>query len=80
MSRDASSLVIAEHDNSSVIPLTYNTISAAQQLGGDVTVLVAGKDCTKVGRTMHHHYLTLHLIGTAMGMDKFFCYGMATCF
>ena len=46
--RDASSLVIAEHDSNAVIPLTYNTISAAKELGGDVTVLIAGKDCTKV--------------------------------
>ena len=42
--------MIAEHDNDAVVPLTYNTISAAKELGGDVTVLVAGKDCTKVRR------------------------------
>jgi electron transfer flavoprotein alpha subunit len=37
-----SSLVIAEHDNSSIKPSTLNTISAALACGGDVHVLVAG--------------------------------------
>ncbi len=36
------SLVIAEHDNTSVKPATLNTIAAAAQLGGEVHVLVAG--------------------------------------
>ena len=36
------SLVIAEHDNSSIKPATLNTIAAALQCGGDVHVLVAG--------------------------------------
>ena len=46
--RDASSLVIVEHNGESVVPLTYNTITAARELGGDVTALVAGPDCGKV--------------------------------
>ncbi len=37
-----SSLVIAEHDNSSIKPSTLNTITAAAPCGGDVHVLVAG--------------------------------------
>ena len=37
-----SSLVIAEHDNSSIKPSTLNTISAALACGGDVHLLVAG--------------------------------------
>jgi len=37
-----SSLVIAEHDNTSIKPSTLNTITAAAQCGGDVHVLVAG--------------------------------------
>jgi electron transfer flavoprotein alpha subunit len=37
-----SSLVIAEHDNTSIKPATLNTIAAAAQLGGEVHVLVAG--------------------------------------
>ena len=40
--------MIAEHNGSDVVPLTYNSIGAAKQLGGDVTVLVAGKDCSNV--------------------------------
>ena len=40
--------MIAEHDGNSVIPLTYNTISAAREIGGDITALVAGPDCGKV--------------------------------
>ena len=36
------SLVIAEHDNTSIKPATLNTVTAAAQLGGDVHVLVAG--------------------------------------
>ncbi|MFZ5521494.1 MAG: electron transfer flavoprotein subunit alpha/FixB family protein [Pseudomonadota bacterium] len=35
-------LVIAEHDNASLKGATLNTITAAQQAGGDVHVLVAG--------------------------------------
>ena len=37
-----SSLVIAEHDNSSIKPSTLNTISAALACGADVHLLVAG--------------------------------------
>jgi len=36
------SLVIAEHDNTSIKPATLNTIAAAAKCGGDVHVLVAG--------------------------------------
>ena len=35
-------LVIAEHDNHSIKAATLNTIAAAQKIGGDVHVLVAG--------------------------------------
>ncbi|CAM3466438.1 electron transfer flavoprotein subunit alpha/FixB family protein [Polaromonas hydrogenivorans] len=38
------SLVIAEHDNASIRPATLNTVTAAAQCGGEVHVLVAGKD------------------------------------
>ncbi|WP_461521531.1 electron transfer flavoprotein subunit alpha/FixB family protein [Porticoccus sp.] len=41
-------LVIAEHDNSQLKPATLNTISAAQAIGGDITVLVAGGGCAGV--------------------------------
>jgi electron transfer flavoprotein alpha subunit len=35
-------LVIAEHDNASVKAATLNTVAAAQKMGGDVHVLIAG--------------------------------------
>jgi electron transfer flavoprotein alpha subunit len=38
-------LVIAEHDNQSIKGATLNTVTAASQLGGDLTVLVAGAGC-----------------------------------
>ena len=38
-------LVIAEHDNSSLKPATLNAVAAAQALGGDIDILVAGADC-----------------------------------
>jgi electron transfer flavoprotein alpha subunit len=41
-------LVIADHDNAALQPATLHTIAAAQQIGGDVTVLVAGSDSAAV--------------------------------
>jgi electron transfer flavoprotein alpha subunit len=38
-------LVVAEHDNASIKGATLNTVAAAQKIGGDITVLVAGQDC-----------------------------------
>lgn len=38
-------LVIAEHDNVSLKPATMNAVTAAQGLGGDIDILVAGGDC-----------------------------------
>lgn len=35
-------LVVAEHDNSEIAPATLNTVTAAAEIGGDITVLVAG--------------------------------------
>ncbi|WP_193172154.1 FAD-binding protein [Nisaea nitritireducens] len=35
-------LVVAEHDNSDIAPATLNTVTAAAEIGGDITVLVAG--------------------------------------
>ncbi|XP_045481244.1 electron transfer flavoprotein subunit alpha, mitochondrial [Harmonia axyridis] len=40
-----STLVIAEHDNKSLSPITQSAITAAKKLGGDITVLVAGEQC-----------------------------------
>ncbi|MFC0445775.1 electron transfer flavoprotein subunit alpha/FixB family protein [Pseudidiomarina halophila] len=41
-------LVIAEHDNNELSPATLKTLAAAQQMGGDIEVLVAGHDCQAV--------------------------------
>lgn len=45
--------MIAEHNGDAVTPLTYNTIAAAQKIGGDgVAALVAGPDCSKIAAEM----------------------------
>jgi len=40
-----STLVIAEHDNSSLKTATLNAVAAAQVMGADIDILVAGADC-----------------------------------
>uniref|UniRef100_A0A8C9CWQ5 Electron transfer flavoprotein subunit alpha, mitochondrial n=1 Tax=Panthera leo TaxID=9689 RepID=A0A8C9CWQ5_PANLE len=46
--RFQSTLVIAEHANDTLAPVTLNTITAATRLGGEVSCLVAGTKCDKV--------------------------------
>lgn len=46
--RFQSTLVIAEHNEKSLTPITQNAVTAAQKIGGDVTVLVAGTECAAV--------------------------------
>lgn len=46
--RCASTLVVAEHNNKSVVPITLHAIAAANKLGGEVSALVAGTSCGKV--------------------------------
>jgi len=43
-----SSLVLAEHDNNTLKPATLTAVTAAQQVGGDIHILVAGKGCGAV--------------------------------
>jgi len=43
-------LVFAEHDNKSVKKATLSTVAAAQQIGGDVHVLVAGHNCADAAK------------------------------
>ena len=43
-------LVIAEHDNTSLKAATLNTVAAAAEISGDITVLVAGGGCEAVGK------------------------------
>ncbi|MFT7009978.1 MAG: electron transfer flavoprotein alpha subunit [Colwellia sp.] len=41
-------LVFAEHDNSTLKAETLKTVAAAQAIGGDITLLVAGYNCQSV--------------------------------
>ena len=41
-------LVVAEHDNAALKPVTLNVLAAAKAIGGDVDVLVAGSNCRPV--------------------------------
>ncbi|RLA47252.1 MAG: electron transfer flavoprotein subunit alpha/FixB family protein [Gammaproteobacteria bacterium] len=43
-----STLVIAEHDNGSLKGATLNTVAAAQAMGADIDILVAGANCGSV--------------------------------
>ena len=41
-------LVYAEHDNATLNKVTLSVLAAAKEIGGDITVLVAGKGCGAV--------------------------------
>ena len=43
-----SNLVIVEHDNNEVALATLHAVTAAQQIGGDIDLLVAGEGCASV--------------------------------
>jgi electron transfer flavoprotein alpha subunit len=45
-------LVIAEHDHVSVKGATLNAITAAKQIGDDVHVVVAGRDCAAAAQAV----------------------------
>ena len=40
-----STLIVAEHDNASLKPATLNTVTAAQAIGGEFDILIAGENC-----------------------------------
>ena len=44
-------LVIAEHDNAALKPAVFNTLAAAQKIGGDIDVLVAGHNCSEAAKS-----------------------------
>ncbi|XP_004553214.1 electron transfer flavoprotein subunit alpha, mitochondrial [Maylandia zebra] len=48
LQRFQSTLVIAEHNNEKLTPITLNAITAATKVGGEVSCLVAGTNCAKV--------------------------------
>jgi electron transfer flavoprotein alpha subunit len=43
-----SNLVIVEHDNNEIAAATLHAITAAQQIGGDIDLLIAGEGCQAV--------------------------------
>ena len=43
-----SNLVIVEHDNNELAAATLHAVTAAQQIGGDIDLLVAGENCGAV--------------------------------
>ena len=44
-------LVVAEHDNDVLRPVTLNVLAAAREIGGDIDLLIAGSGCTEVARS-----------------------------
>lgn len=52
LARYESTLVIAEHNNESLLPITCNTLSAAKKIGGDITVLVAGSNVMQLHKVL----------------------------
>ncbi|KAH7727808.1 Protein F27D4.1 [Aphelenchoides avenae] len=51
-SRFASTLVVAEHDDTKLNPVTLNAITAANKIGHDISVLVAGANSAKIAETV----------------------------
>ena len=43
-------LVVAEHDNQALRPVTLNVLAAALEIGGEIDLLVAGNDCAAVAQ------------------------------
>jgi len=50
LSRNASTLILAEHNNAELNPVTLNAVTAAKAVGGEVTCLVAGTACDAVAQ------------------------------
>lgn len=44
-SRNASTLVVAEHNGEKLMPITLNAVTAASKVGGEVAALIAGENC-----------------------------------
>ncbi len=41
-------IIVADHDNNELKPSTLSVVTAAQKIGGDITILVAGQGCAAV--------------------------------
>jgi len=48
LQRFQSTLVVAEHNNDTLTPITLSAITAASKLGGEISCLIAGTNCSKV--------------------------------
>jgi len=59
-------LVIAEHDNNTLKPATHNAVAAAQAIGGDIDILVAGADCGAAAEAA----AALPGVGTVLSADN----------
>ena len=44
-------LIIGEHDNAEIKPAVLNTVAAAQEIGGDIDVLIAGHQCATAAQS-----------------------------
>ena len=65
------SLVLAEHDNTSIKPATLNTIAAATKFGEDIHVLVAGHNCDAAAQAAAHIAgVTKVLVADAPGFEN----------
>lgn len=53
--------MVAEHNNDKLTPITLSAITAASKLGGEVSCLVAGTNCKKVGNAIDSTPSLLHL-------------------
>ena len=53
-------LVIAEHDNNNLKGSTFNTVTAASQLSGDVSLLIAGSNINSVVEAVSYTHLRAH--------------------
>ncbi len=66
-------LVYAEHDNASLKTETHKLVNAAQKMGGDIHVLVAGEGCQAVAEAaaqieVLQKYLLLTMLLTSISL------------
>jgi electron transfer flavoprotein alpha subunit len=65
-------LVLADHDGKSIRKATLNTVAAAQKIGGDIHLLVAGNSCgdaAKAGAAVAGVAKVLHADGASLGEE-----------
>jgi electron transfer flavoprotein alpha subunit len=65
-------LILADHDGKTVRKSTLNTVAAAQKIGGDIHVLVAGSNCAdaaKAAAAIPGVAKVLHADGPSLGDD-----------